>query len=208
MSTEKLASLMGAGKFSKPLADAAARWGIKNERDQCRWLAQLSVESSGFAHVSELAGWQADALYRTFKGRNGLTPVLARDLVRQGAPAVLNFIYGGEWGRKNLGNTQEGDGWKFRGRGLIQLTGRENYRKASLSMYGDERLLQQPELLATAKGAADSAGWFWYDRKCNGIESVPMLTKRINAGLLHLDRRIAQTKRAYDLLDSAKSSGG
>lgn len=201
MSTEKLAFLMGAKHFSKPLEDAAIRWGIIDGRDKARWLAQLHVESGGFVHVKELTGYSAAGLYKTFPGRNGLTQQIARDLVAAGPRAVFNFIYGGKWGRENLGNTQPDDGWNFIGRSLIQTTGRENYERTSLGCWGDRRLLDDPELLTIPENAADAAAWFWYNRKLNGITDIREVTRRINKGLKHLDRRIAQTNRAYDLLD-------
>lgn len=202
MSTEKLAFLMGAKKFSKPLEDAAIRWGIINGPDKARWLAQLHVESDGFNHAAELTGYSADGLLRTFRGRNGLANIdQARALVRAGPRAVFNHVYGGEWGRKNLGNTQPDDGWNFRGRSLIQTTGRDNYRATSMGCYGDDRLLENPDILLIPEEAANAAGWYWYSRRLNGVTDVREVTRRINPGLKHLDRRMAQTKRAMDLLD-------
>ncbi len=208
MSTEKLAFLMGAKQYAKPLEDAAIRWGITQGRDKARWLAQLYVESNGFNNVSELTGYRAETLYKTFPGRNGLTSQIASDLVRAGPRAVFNFIYGGKWGRDNLGNIKPDDGWNFRGRSLIQTTGRDNYRATSMGMFGDERLLEEPDLLTVPEHAADASGWYWYNRRCNGIEDIRALTKKINPGLKHLDRRIAQTTRAYDLLDFLVSGSG
>lgn len=201
MSTEKLAFLMGAKEFSKPLEDACIRWGIVDGRDKARFLAQCHVESMGFNRVEEDMGYSAKRLMQVFPGRNGLTPAIARDITAQGPRAVANFVYGGKWGRENLGNIHPDDGWDFRGRGLIQTTGRDNYRATSMGMFGDLRLLDDPDLLLLPEYAADSAAYFWYSRKLNGVEDVREVTRRINRALLELDKRRAQTARAYDLLD-------
>lgn len=200
MSTEKFAFLMGAKGYSQHLETAAIRWGIVNGRDKARWLAQLYVESDGFSHVEELTRYSAAGLVRTFGSRNGLNPDTAHSLHREGPRAMMNFVYGGEWGRRNLGNTEPDDGWCYRGRGLIQTTGRDNYRSTSMGCYGDDRLLDDPDILCTPEGAAHSAAWYWYSRRCNGIEDVRVLTRKINGGLNHLDKRMAETSRAYDVL--------
>lgn len=201
MSTEKLAFLMGAKKFSKPIEDACIKWGIVDGRDKARFIAQLHVESNAFNNVAELTGYSARGLYDTFPGRNGLTLDKARELHRAEPRAMFNFVYGGKWGRENLGNTEPDDGWNFRGRSLIQTTGRENYEKTSLGIFGDRRLLDDPDLLTIPEYAADAAGWYWYSRRCNGIEDIGELTGKINKARKHLPQRIAQTKKAYDLLD-------
>ena len=61
--------------------------------------------------------------------------------------------------------------------------------------------MENPDLLLLPENAASAAGWYWYNRRCNGIADIRELTRKINPGLLHLNQRIAQTKRAYDLLD-------
>jgi putative chitinase len=202
MSTEKLAFLMGAKEFSKPLEDACIRWGIINGRDKARFLAQCHVESMGFTRVEENMNYSAERLMQVFPGRNGLTMEIARNLAAEGPRAVANFVYGGKWGRENLGNDSKGDGWKYRGRGLIQTTGRDNYRATSIGMFGDLRLLDDPDMLLLPEHAASSAAYFWYSRRLNGVEDVREVTRRINRALLELGKRRSQTARAYDLLDS------
>jgi putative chitinase len=76
-------------------------------------------------------------------------------------------------GRKDLGNVVPGDGVKFKGRGLIQVTGRSNYKACSLSLFKDERLLQTPEILAEPKYAVESACWYWRSRKLNEVCDLP-----------------------------------
>ena len=201
MSTEKLAFLMGAKMFSKPIEDACIRWGIVNGRDKARFIAQLHVESAGFNRVEENLRYSAKRLLEVFGKRNGLTPAIAGRVAAAGPRAVANFIYGGEWGERNLGNTQPDDGWDFRGRGLIQLTGRDNYSTASIGCYGDDRLLADPDMLLLPEEAANVAAWFWYHKHLNGIEDIAVVTKKINGGHHALAQRRTQTARAYDLLD-------
>lgn len=80
--------------------------------------------------------------------------------------AVLEFDSGKQYeGRKDLGNTQPGDGVKFKGRGLIQITGRNNYKACSIALFGNECLLITPSLLEAPKWALESACWYWRDAK-------------------------------------------
>lgn len=201
MKTEKLALLMGAKQFAKPIENSCIRWGISADRDQARFIAHLHVESGGFSHIEENLNYSAKRLMQVFPRRNGLTPEIAKQLAAAGPRAIGNFIYGGKWGRDNLGNTKPDDGWNFRGRSLIQTTGRDNYRDTSMGCWGDMRLINDPDLLLIPENAADAAAYFWHSRKLNGVESVSDVTRRINGGLLGLDKRAQQTKRAYDLLD-------
>lgn len=106
-------------------------------------------------------------------------------------------------GRKDLGNVQPGDGARFAGRGLIQVTGRANYQKASQALFGDDRLLKNPELLEQPEWAAKSAAWFWSSRKLNDLADGAQftdLTKRINGGLNGIDDRRARYKYALAVL--------
>ena len=107
-------------------------------------------------------------------------------------------------GRKDLGNTQAGDGARFKGRGLIQLTGRANYREYGKACGRDFELKDAPTLVSTDPGlAVDVAGWFWNSRKLNDHadkDDVREITRRINGGFNGLDERIAYLARAKWLL--------
>ena len=104
-------------------------------------------------------------------------------------------------GRKDLGNAEPGDGIRFKGRGLIQITGRANYRECGAALGVD--LIASPELLESPALAARSAGWFWKDRGLNELAdygNFTLITKRINGGTTGLSDRLAYLKRAQEVL--------
>lgn len=105
--------------------------------------------------------------------------------------------------RVSLGNVQEGDGIRFKGRGLLQITGRENYRKCSLELFDDFRLLITPEMLEEPQYAAASAGWFWSTHNLNNLadrEDFKGITRAINGGYTHLAEREVYYTRAKEAL--------
>lgn len=159
--------------FYPALAEAADSFGIGTPLDECHWLGQMAVESQDFTKTRENLNYAAEVLPGKFKGRISVEDAQRYgriDKTLNGKKAtvqtanqreIANLIYGGEWGRKNLGNLKPGDGWLYIGRGLKMNTGLENYRLCSIALYGDERLLTSPQLLEQPEGAALSAGWFW-----------------------------------------------
>ncbi|QIO88478.1 hypothetical protein G9274_002163 [Stenotrophomonas rhizophila] len=110
-------------------------------------------------------------------------------------------------GRKDLGNTQPGDGKRFKGRGLIQITGRANYRTYSLWKYGDDRVVLNPAMLAELPDAVDAAGWYWTVArpKIPGLaraDDLVGVTKAINGGrngLIERGERLAQAKKLFGI---------
>lgn len=106
-------------------------------------------------------------------------------------------------GRKDLGNTQQGDGARFCGRGLIQITGRANYGRASQALFGDDRLLKNPELLEQPEWAAKSAVWYWSTRNLNVLadrDRFTDITRAINGGTNGLEDRKARYRYALAVL--------
>ena len=101
--------------------------------------------------------------------------------------ATREFASGGAYeGRKDLGNVFKGDGKKYKGRGYIQVTGRNNYSACSNALFGDRTLISNPDLLAAPQYAMQSALWFWQDRGLNALadkQFFETITKRINGGL-------------------------
>ncbi|WP_233516054.1 glycoside hydrolase family 19 protein [Janthinobacterium sp. BJB426] len=104
-------------------------------------------------------------------------------------------------GRVDLGNTQRGDGVRFRGRGLLQVTGRANYAACGKALGLD--LLAQPELLEQTVNACRSAGWFWQTRGLNALADAgdqERVTRRINGGVNGLAERLAMYQAACKVL--------
>ena len=111
---------------------------------------------------------------------------------------IADKVYSGR-----MGNTEEGDGAKYIGRGIFQLTGKENYANCGLGLGVD--LLGNPDWLATPKYATLSAGWYWNKKNLNQYaDTNPMdietMTKRINGGTLGLDSRKAQINKVLDII--------
>lgn len=106
---------------------------------------------------------------------------------------------------KRLGNTpaDDGDGQLYRGRGLVQITGHDNYLACSKGLFGDDRLLKTPELLEQPRYAALSAAWFWDSRKLNDfadMSAFETITRRINGGVNGLAERVEFYNRALKVL--------
>lgn len=202
-----------AGRYADELVRQMAESGIQSNPSRAStFLGQIHQESGGFNTVVESLNYSAKALKALF-GSHRITPEQAEKYGRTDThPAdqatLGNILYGGAWGAKNLGNTQAGDGYRFRGRGLKQLTGRDNVRRFSLAWKGDESLLANPELLAQPAGAVASAIWFWTNKGLNAeadrwdgksepgmVEAVTRITKLVNGGAIGLSDRIGWTRK-------------
>ncbi|MFA6984689.1 MAG: hypothetical protein WC213_00590 [Arenimonas sp.] len=158
------------------------------------WLGQMFVESGGFSIMTESLNYSVDGLLKTF-GRHrisradcerlGRTKMRAADQV-----AIANIIYGGAWGRKNLGNTQPEDGWEMRGSGFKQITGRANIEASG---YTAQQL--RTDVRKSALAAAD----FFVSHGCVAPASrddVTGVTHKVNGGENGLAQRIAATAKA------------
>ncbi|HBS6071528.1 TPA: glycoside hydrolase family 19 protein [Klebsiella aerogenes] len=197
---------MNQSQFQKAAgigAGLAARWfphitssmkefGITAPLDQAMFIAQMGHESGSFTRLVENLNYAAESLVPTF-GKHRITAQQAAAIGRTAIQsanqrAIANLVYGGEWGKKNLGNQVAGDGWKYRGRGLKQITGVSNYRKCGLALKLD--LVTQPELLEQDENAARSAAWFFATSGCLVYSGdVERITIIINGGKNGLDDR-------------------
>lgn len=182
-----------------PHIDAAMKeFGITAVNDQAMFIAQLGHESAGFTSLVENFNYSVDGLKKTFGKR--LTPyqceMLGRVAGKQTArqPQIANLVYGGR-----MGNIAEGDGWKYRGRGLLQITGRENYSKCGTALKLD--LVSTPELLEQERHAARSAAWFFALRGCLLYSGdIVRVTQIINGGQNGLTDRKVRYNRAQAAL--------
>ena len=165
--------------------------GISEPRELAALMGQLEVESGGFNRMHESFNYSASRLLEVFPGRNGIdTLAKAQGVTRQGPEAVANAIYGGEWGSAGpLGNTEPGDGWRFHGRGYVQLTGRFNYTRDGRELGLD--LVGNPDLAADREVAADIAIHYWQSRVvARGHQlDVRAATRDINGGYNHVEER-------------------
>lgn len=196
------ANRANAEKFLPFIQGTCKAFDITSQHRIAGFLSQIGVESGGLSTLQENLNYKVDSILRMF-GRHRITEDDARKFGRvdggqkANQEMLANLLYGGEFGRKNLGNTEVGDGWKFRGRGLKQLTGRSNYKRCGDALGMD--LIGEPDLLLEPVNAALSAGWFWSTNGLNAIAdtgNVVAMTKRINGGDIGLAQREALFKVA------------
>lgn len=174
-------------RFAQGLEEAAARFEINTLLRAAHWMGQLSHESGGFEHVRENLNYSAEGLMRTWPSRFP-TRSIADQYARR-PEKIANKVYADRLGN---GNESSGDGWRFCGRGLIQLTGRENYAKASRAIFLDDRLIYHPEDAESPEDAPLIAGWFWQSRGLNALadqNDTLAITKKINGGTIGLADR-------------------
>lgn len=194
-------------------AELAARWfphieatfkefGIASPVEQAMFIAQFGHESTSFTRLVESLNYDVNGLMKTFgplSNAKRLTEYQCRMLGRTSnqraqQEAIANLVYAGR-----MGNKSAGDGWKYRGRGIPQITGLDNYRACTAALKVD--LVLVPQLLEQDTYAMRSAGWFWSANKCGKYGAdVEKVTKIINGGLNGLDDRTARYKRARKAL--------
>ena len=158
------------------------------------WLAQMGHESGDFKFTSENLNYSAKGLRGVF-GKYFPTDELAQQYQRQ-PEKIANRVYANRMGN---GAESSGDGWKFRGRGIIQITGKSNYTTCSETLYGDPNiLLDNPDILCEMDGAVRSACWFWNSRHLNDwadqLDNLS-ITKKINGGTHGLADRDQRLQR-------------
>jgi putative chitinase len=181
--------------LSKLLPD----YEINTPQRVAAFVAQCAHESGGFMVLKENLNYRPTSLRKIFP-KYFPTDAMAEEYCSRPnkQEAIANRIYANRMGN---GPEESGDGWKFRGRGLIQLTGHDNYTffAGSLGITVDEAI----EYLQTFEGATQSACWFWENNNLNqwaDKEDILTLTKRINGGTIGLEDRIKHYKHALDVL--------
>jgi len=196
MISEQLVKLGIDTKWLQPLNDTFEKFEINTPARQASFIGQCMVESGNFNHLEENLNYSAVRITQVWP-RIAITT--AQAAVAKGKAAIAELIYGH---RAELGNTKDGDGGLFFGRGLIQLTGRANYT-AFATAIGKPEIIEHPELVASPEYACLSAGWFWSTRKLNDLADkadYDTMTKRINGGVLGLAERKAHIQKALEVL--------
>ena len=200
---EHLAKIISADAddWYDALCELLPKYGITNERRVAHFLSQCAHESGGFKRLEENLNYSAKALRAVFGRYFGDAPKADADEYARNPEMIANRVYNDEYRKYKMGNTEEGDGWRFRGRGLKQLTGRDNYTRfgKSVGMTAEEAA----EYVATPAGAIESACWFWNTNNLNDIadtDDVKRMTKKINGGTIGLEDRMRRYGQAMDVL--------
>jgi putative chitinase len=181
-------------KWEIPLNQVFVKYDINTPKRQAAFIGQCAVESANFTRLQENLNYSAQRLTQVWPSR--FPNINMAEAYAHSPEKLADFVYAGR-----MGNLQDGDGWKFHGRGLIQLTGRENYANCGSGVGVD--LIDNPDLLLTPKYAALSAGWFWNKKGLNTLadtQEYGAMTRRINGGLTGLDERIAKITKALQVL--------
>jgi putative chitinase len=181
-------------KWLAPLEETFAKYDISTPIRQASFIGQCAHESGNFKTLQENLNYSAEGLMKTWSSRFP-TKEIADQYARQPAK-IAGKVYNGR-----LGNTSEEEASKYLGRGLIQLTGKENYANCGSGIGVD--LLADPTLLLDPRYACLSAGWFWRKRDLNSLadtQDLETMTKRINGGLIGLDDRKAKIAKALSVL--------
>lgn len=184
-----------AEKWAIPLQFVCDKYEINTPERIAGFLAQVGHESGGLRFTIENLNYRADALTRVWPSR--FPPGVAESYAMQ-PERIANRAYADRMGN---GNEASGDGWAYRGRGLIQLTGKDAY--AAFSLAADNNALLEPNLVAEVELAALSAGWFWSSNGLNALadnKDIVGMTVRVNGGTNGLDDRQMRYSRLISVL--------
>jgi len=200
LTQEQLVKLIPANKqpneWFAALSSILPQYEINTAERMAAFLAQCIHESAGFTVLKENLNYSKDGLRKVFP-KYFPDEATALRYARQPV-AIANRVYGGRMGN---GNEQSGDGFKFSGKGIIQLTGKSNVTKFAefMKMNPDD----MPAYLLTCEGAVHSACWFWTTNKLNDLadkKDIVTITKRINGGTIGLEDRKKHYAHALEIL--------
>jgi putative chitinase len=217
--TPKVEHIVAAGvkqataqKWVDAVAAACQEFNIDTPQRIAGFLSQCAHESGGFERLQENLNYSADGMAGIWPKRFAVLGPDGKPVKKDGKnqpnkfalalhrkpEMIANVVYSNRMGN---GPTESGEGWKYRGRGLKQLTGKTNHSNCSKGLGVD--LVDNPDLLLEPIYAARSAAWFWSTNKCNvfaDAEDIEGLTRRINGGLIGLEdrkKRYASAMRSF-----------
>ncbi|WEJ72842.1 glycoside hydrolase family 19 protein [Pseudomonas sp. PSE14] len=190
-----------AGVFLPALDAAMGEFGIDAPPRAAAFLAQIGHESAQLSRCVESLTYSAQRLAavwpRRFRSADGSPTALAREIAYQ-PERIANIVYAG---RNGNGDEASGDGWRFRGRGLLQVTGRSNYRAVGEGLA--QPFVARPQLLGEPRWACRSAAWWWQRHGLNELADsgrFEEITRTINGGLNGLEERTRLWLRAQEVL--------
>jgi putative chitinase len=196
LNAEKLAKLHISADWVDPLNETFERFGIVTHNQQAMFIGQASHESGNFKLLEENLNYKAATLMRIWPKR---FPTMEKANEYAGNPKkIANSVYSSRMGNRD---ENSGDGFRFRGRGIFQLTGHSNVFHAGKALGVD--FVKDPDLIASPKYAALTAGWFWDTHKLNAPADALMherVTRLINGGVIGLDDRIKHVQQALSVL--------
>jgi len=196
LNAEKLARLHISADWVDPLNETFERFGIVTHNQQAMFIGQASHESGNFKLLEENLNYKAATLMRIWPKR---FPTMEKANEYAGNPKkIANSVYSSRMGNRD---ENSGDGFRFRGRGIFQLTGHSNVFHAGKALGVD--FVKDPDLIASPKYAALTAGWFWSTHNLNSPADAldyTKVTKIINGGTIGLDDRIKHVQQALAVL--------
>lgn len=196
ITAEQLKMLQIAEDWLEPLNEAFTRYEINTPLRMAAFIGQCSHESGNFKTLQENLNYSAEGLCRVWPSR---FPTLdSAQPYHRNPDKIANKVYGGRMGN---GAEETEEGSLYKGRGLIQLTGKDNYRLASDAL--GEDFIHSPDLVLAPKYAALSAAWFWNKRGLNkeaDAKDYTGMTKKINGGVIGLEDRIKHINHALAVL--------
>jgi len=182
------------GKWFEPLQETFEKYQINTPKRQACFIGQCMHESGGFKFLRENLNYSAKALMATWPSR--FPDMDTAEKYERQPEKIAGKVYNGR-----MGNTSPEEAAAFIGRGLIQLTGKDNYMAFGEAI--GEDLVANPQLVEQPRYAALSAGWFWNKRGLNALADamdITTMTVRINGGRIGIDDRIAKINKALDIL--------
>ena len=182
-------------KWLEPLNKAFEKYSITNINEKAMFLAQTTHESNDYKRLEESFNYKPERLFQVFKKRVRSLDN-AKKLCNEGAKAIADFVYGGR-----LGNAKD-EGYKYRGRGIIQLTGKNNYEYYGKKLNID--LVNNPDLAKEPDTAIEIALLFWKEKECGlyaKLGDVKTVTKLINGGYNGLADRQKRFERILKILN-------
>jgi putative chitinase len=180
------------------LLNILPEYDIDTPKRVAAFMAQCGHESGGFTLMQENLNYSAKGLVGTFK-KYFPTEAHAKPYERK-PEMIANRVYANRMGN---GDEASGEGWYFRGRGIVQITGKNNYTKCSQSLFESNVLVENPDLLLETEYAIHSACWFWSAARLNELADIgdmKTMTKRINGGFIGLEDRIHHYNHAIEIL--------